>query len=84
MQHGLADQHFSNYDEVKKWIDEWIAAKESAISGDGVHKLPERWGNVVASDGQYFEHGRFSIQYQCKMVYLSLCVQEDKSQNLRE
>ncbi|UYV77341.1 hypothetical protein LAZ67_15000553 [Cordylochernes scorpioides] len=29
MQHGLADQHFSNYDVIKKkWIDEWIAAKE--------------------------------------------------------
>ncbi|UYV73289.1 SURF4, partial [Cordylochernes scorpioides] len=29
MQHGLADQHFSNYDEdKKKWINEWIAAKE--------------------------------------------------------
>ncbi|UYV81691.1 hypothetical protein LAZ67_20001994 [Cordylochernes scorpioides] len=47
MQHGLADQPFSNYDEVKKWIDEWIAAKEPAFFRDGIRQLPERWGKVV-------------------------------------
>ncbi|UYV78666.1 hypothetical protein LAZ67_16002325 [Cordylochernes scorpioides] len=56
MQHGLADQHFSDYAEVKKRIDEWIAAKEPAFSSDGIRQLPERWEKVVASDGQYFEH----------------------------
>ncbi|UYV81040.1 hypothetical protein LAZ67_19002599 [Cordylochernes scorpioides] len=42
MQHGLADQQFSNYDEVKKWNDEWIAAKERAFFHDGIRQLPER------------------------------------------
>ncbi|UYV68022.1 hypothetical protein LAZ67_5002836 [Cordylochernes scorpioides] len=56
MQHSLADQHFSHYDEVKKWIDKWIAAKEPAFFRNGIRQLPERWEKVVASDGQYFEH----------------------------
>ncbi|KAG5324358.1 MOS1T transposase, partial [Pseudoatta argentina] len=40
MAHGLADQHFRSYEEIKNWIDSWIASKEP----------PE---NVVASDGLY-------------------------------
>lgn len=55
MQHGLADQHFSNYDELKKWLDEWIAAKQANFWRDGIYELSERWKKVVASDGQYFE-----------------------------
>ncbi|UYV82275.1 hypothetical protein LAZ67_21001540 [Cordylochernes scorpioides] len=35
MQHGLADQHFSNYDEVKKWIDEWIGPKSRSFTAMG-------------------------------------------------
>ncbi|UYV71145.1 hypothetical protein LAZ67_8001872 [Cordylochernes scorpioides] len=56
IQHGLANQHFSNYDEVKKWINEWIAAKEPAFLHDGIRQLPERWEKAVVSDRQYFEH----------------------------
>ena len=56
MQHGLADQHFRNYDEVKKWIDSWIAAKPTEFFTKGIRELPERWEKVVVSDGQYFEY----------------------------
>lgn len=55
MQHGLADQHFRNYDEVKKWIDSWIAAKPASFFREGIRQLPQRWEKVIASDGQYFE-----------------------------
>jgi len=27
MAHGLADQHFRSYEEVKNWIDSWIAKR---------------------------------------------------------
>ncbi|KAL6253754.1 hypothetical protein P5V15_015558 [Pogonomyrmex californicus] len=27
MGHALAEQHFSNFEEVGKWLDEWFAAK---------------------------------------------------------
>lgn len=56
MQHGLADQHFSNYGEVKNWIDSWIGAKPADFFRDGIRQLPERWEKVVANDGQYFEY----------------------------
>ena len=55
MADGLAHQHFRTYEEVKKWIDSWIALKDAPFFRDGIRKLTERWKKVVASDGQYFE-----------------------------
>ena len=55
MTHGLAHQHFRSYEEVKKWIDLWIASKDAPFFRDGIRKLPERWEKVVISDGQYFD-----------------------------
>jgi len=56
MAHGLADQHFRSYEEVKNWIDSWIASKDDQFFRRGIRALPERCGEkVVASDGQYFE-----------------------------
>ena len=55
MTHGLADQHFRSYEEVKNWIDSWIVSKDDQFFRRGIRMLPERWEKVVASDGQYFE-----------------------------
>jgi len=55
MAHGLADQHFRSYEEVKNWIDSWIASKDDQFFRHGIRTLPARWEKVVASDGQYFE-----------------------------
>ena len=56
MTHGLADQHFRSYEEVKNWIDSWTASKDDQFFRRGIRTtLPERWEKVVASDGQYFE-----------------------------
>ena len=55
MAHGLAHQHFRSYEEVKKCIASWIASKDASFFWDGIWQLPERWKNVVASRGQYFE-----------------------------
>ena len=52
MAHGLTDQ---SYEEVKNWIDSWIASKDDQFSQRGIRTLAERWEKVVASDGQYFE-----------------------------
>jgi transposase len=56
MTHGLAEQHFTSYDECKNWVDSWIASKDESFFRRGIRMLPERWEKVVASDGQYFEH----------------------------
>ena len=53
MAHGLANQVFRSYEEVK-WIDSWIASKDDQFFRRGIRTLPERW-EKVASDGQYFE-----------------------------
>ncbi|GFV52659.1 mariner Mos1 transposase [Trichonephila clavipes] len=55
MVYGLADQHFRSYEEVKNWIDSWIASKDNQFFQRGIRTLPERWENIVVSDGQYFE-----------------------------
>jgi len=55
MTHGLSSQHFNSYEDIKKWIDSWIASKDESFFRHGIHLLPERWEKVVISDGQYFE-----------------------------
>ena len=55
MAHGLAHQHFRSYGEIKKWIDSWFASKDALFFRDGIRQLPERWKEVVTSDGQYFK-----------------------------
>ncbi|EFN86715.1 hypothetical protein EAI_15460, partial [Harpegnathos saltator] len=49
--HGLVDQHFWSYEEVRNWIDSWIASKDNQFFQRGIRTLPERWEKVVASDG---------------------------------
>ena len=51
----LAEQHFRSYEDVKKWIDSWIASNDEQFFRRGIRTLPERWEEVVASDGHYFE-----------------------------
>ena len=46
MDHTLAEQHFDSYEDVKKWPDEWFAAKGEDVYWRDIHKLPERWENV--------------------------------------
>ncbi|GFW32898.1 mariner Mos1 transposase [Trichonephila clavipes] len=42
MAHGLADQHFRSYEEVKNWIESWIASKDNQFFQRGIRTLPER------------------------------------------
>lgn len=55
MGHALAEQHFSNFEEVEKWLNEWFAAKGKQFFWQGIHNLPERWAKCVQADSQYFE-----------------------------
>jgi len=50
MTHGLSEQYFTSYEDIKNCIDDWIASKE-AFFRRGIHMLPERWEKIVASDG---------------------------------
>ena len=55
MQHGLVDTHFRNYENVRKWIDEWIASKDQSSYCRRIHLLPQRWEKCVANEGKYFD-----------------------------
>ncbi|UYV68292.1 SETMAR [Cordylochernes scorpioides] len=55
MTHGLAEQHFTSYEEAKNWVNVWIASKDEEFFRHGIRMLPKRWEKVVAKDGQYFE-----------------------------
>ena len=55
MGHALSDQHFTSYENVRKWLDDWFASKERQFFWRGIHQLPDRWEKCIASDGQYFE-----------------------------
>ncbi|GFV48506.1 mariner Mos1 transposase [Trichonephila clavipes] len=53
--HALADHSFTSYENVKSWLDDWLASKNRSFFWRGIPKLPEIWGKCVASDGYYFE-----------------------------
>ena len=55
MGHALSDQHFTSYENVRKWLDDWFASKERQFFWRGIHQLPDRCEKCIASDGQYFE-----------------------------
>ncbi|EFN88788.1 Histone-lysine N-methyltransferase SETMAR, partial [Harpegnathos saltator] len=38
----------------KKWLNEWIASKDESFFHHGMQQLPDRWKNIIASDGKYF------------------------------
>ena len=55
MQNVLTGIRFTSEQGIKNWLDSFLAAKPAQFFWDGIHKLPERWEKVIASDGQYFE-----------------------------
>jgi len=55
MDHALVEQHFDSYEDVKKWLDKWFAAKGKDFYWRDIHKLPERWEKCVTCNGAYFE-----------------------------
>ena len=56
MSHVLAEKRFQSFEDIKKWVDSWIASKDEEFFRNGIRKLPEKWRNVIASNGQYFQY----------------------------
>ena len=55
MGHALAQQRFTSYEDVRKWLDDWFDSKEQQFFWCGIHKLSNRWKKCIATNGQYFE-----------------------------
>ena len=53
--HALTEERFQSFEDIKKSVISCIASKDEKIFRNGIHKLPEKWRNVIASDGQYFQ-----------------------------
>ncbi|KIH59289.1 hypothetical protein ANCDUO_10483, partial [Ancylostoma duodenale] len=51
--HRLSEQRFQSFEDVEKWVKKWIESDEEAFYHCGVRLLPERWGKILANDGQY-------------------------------
>jgi len=46
MGHALAQQCFGSYEDVKKWLDEWFAAKREDLYGVVFTNCPKDGKNV--------------------------------------
>ena len=55
MGHALKDTHFKTSEDLEDWVSDWFSSKDPDFYWRWIHKLPERWTNCVASDGNYFE-----------------------------
>ncbi|KAG5327624.1 MOS1T transposase, partial [Pseudoatta argentina] len=55
MGHAFAQQRFTSYKDVRKWLGDWFGSKEEQFFWRGIHKLSDRWKKCIASDGQYFK-----------------------------
>ncbi|KIH49874.1 hypothetical protein ANCDUO_20050 [Ancylostoma duodenale] len=50
-----SEQRFQSFEDVEKWVKEWIKSENEASYRYDVCPLPKRWGKVVVNDGQYFD-----------------------------
>lgn len=55
MQNKLTGVRFTSVQEIENWLKTFLASKSPQFFWDGIHHLPQRWQQVVLSDGQYFE-----------------------------
>jgi len=54
MQHVLAHTHLSNYEEMQKCTDQWIALKNKFYRR-GIQLLQKRWEKVIENNRLYFD-----------------------------
>jgi len=47
MGHALAQQRFTSYEDVRKWLDDWFGSKEQKFFWRDIHKLSKGGKNVA-------------------------------------
>ena len=53
MQNSLNGKTFTNDDDVKSHLDQFIGSRDQDFYQRGIFKLPERWQKVIAQHGNY-------------------------------
>ena len=43
------------FEEVQKWVDDFLASQDETFLAEGIRELPKRWLKVIESDGDYFD-----------------------------
>lgn len=51
--HALEDKRFDDQDHLKSFIDDFFSNKSEDFYRKGILSLPERWQQVIDTDGQY-------------------------------
>ena len=55
MQNELSDARFKTFEEVQKWVDDFLASQDETFFAKGIRELPKRLLKVIESDGDYFD-----------------------------
>lgn len=55
MTYVLYEQHFTSYEDIKKWVNSWLALKNEKFFRRSIQILPDRGEKVVDCDRQYIE-----------------------------
>ena len=55
MTRSLADKDFQSYEDIKKWINEWIESKHESFFHEGIRVLPTKWETVITKGGRHYE-----------------------------
>ena len=55
MQDALEGRRFLYLDDIRKFVDDFIASKPASFFRSGIRMLPDRWRKVIENGGQYFE-----------------------------
>lgn len=48
----MENTQFETVDDIRSWIDEYFDTLDHQFFRDGMHKLPERWLQVIQSNGE--------------------------------
>ena len=55
MQHFYQEKSYTEVESIKKDLDLYFSSKPESFYKKGIQSLPERWENVILSDGNYFD-----------------------------
>ena len=53
LKHHLQEKSFDDQDQLENEIDQFFTSRPRQFWATGIERLPERWGRVVDSDGDY-------------------------------
>ena len=56
MQNELSDVRFKTFEEVHKWVDDFLASQDETFFAEGIRELPKRWLKVIESDRDSFDY----------------------------